>query len=1154
MKCHLLLILLTAIVPVVTLASTSLPEKLLHSIPAPPVGFQSGAQLGFSIAVDEAYTVVGAPYDDIGGQEAGVVKVFDTTTGALRFLLQNPEPMGGDYFGFSVAISGTRVVVGAIGNDTGVDNAGTAYVFELNSGTPTVPVATLTNPTPSVGDYVGSSVAISGSLVVVGASLDDTSGTDSGCAYVYNLDGGIPTVPLVTLNNPDPAADDYFGNSVAISGTRVVVGAIGDDSGANGAGSVYVFDLSAAPTEPVTKLNNPAPATGDQFGRSVSISGAYVVVGVPTDDMGGTDSGNAYVYNLGSGTPTVPTDTLNNPSPASGDYFGYSVAISGTRVLVGAYRDDTSAIDAGSAYEYDLGSGTPTLPVSVLNNPVPAVDDRFGHSVAISGTWVVAGAPNDDTGATNAGSAYVYDRSNGTATIPFTILNKPSPMAGDYFGWSVAIDGARVVIGAHREDTGAPEGGAVYVYDLNSGTPTIPVFILNNPSPEHGDYFGYSVAISGTRVVVGAIFEDTGASSAGSAYVYNLSNGNPTVPVATLNNPEPGLSDQFGNAVAISGTRVVVGAYADDNVAIRSAGCVYVYDLSSGTTTVPVVKLSNPSPEVDDFFGISLAISGTRVVVGTKLDDTGATNAGSAYVYDLNSGTPAVPVVTLNNPSPAADDYFGSSVAISGTRVVVGGILDDTGAIDAGSAYVYDVAGVSPTSPMVTLHNPSPADSDQFGNSVAISGTRVVVGAYADENVSINGGSSYVYDLRNDTPSLPLATLDNPSPSASDFFGWVLAIDGINVVVGTPFEDSVALDKGHAYVYTLSTKPELTTATATNVTETTATLGGEVTSDGGRIVTARGVVYATTSAPSLADSKEMSESGGAGGFSVSATGLTPGTTFYARAYATNAIGTSYGPEINFTTGAIATFSNGVSTFNRSILSGGHHVFYFNLAGPRVVSFSTVGGAYLHAELYHNTGNLIASFIGDGDFDLEELLLGGDYELHVFRADDGGSAQTFDLTIDASLVASTRPDVAVGASSGGLAGVGVYSPTSQVAGLASFRAGVVTGFVTISNRGKLPDAIAVKGTGSNALFGVSYSGPEGNITAGLITGTYRTAEMDENVASVSLRVTISPNKKRLTKKNGKKNHILKKSHAVLIQAKSTLDPLIGDSALISVQTK
>jgi hypothetical protein len=500
-------------------AAAQIPNTLLHSIPAPSVGVQSGAQLGYSLAMDGAYTVVGAPLDDIGGTDSGMVKVFDSTTGGLLFVLPNPGPSMGDYFGTSVAISGTRVVVGARYDDTGASNAGSAYVYDLTSSTPTVPVATLNNPNPAVLDLFGSSVAISGTRVVVGTPLDDTGESTAGSAYVYDLSSGTPTVPVATLNNPGPAANDNFGTSVAISGTLVVVGAVADDTGASNAGSAYVYDLaSGTPTVPVATLNNPGPEASDSFGFSVAISGTRVVVGARED--GTVDAGSAYVYDLSSGTPTVPVATLNNPSPGFQDLFGTSVAISGTLVVVGTPLDDTGASNAGSAYVYDLSSGTPTVPIATLNKPGPGLGDNFGSSVAISGTWVVVGTPLDDTGATDAGSAYVYDLSSGTPTVPVAILNNPSPAVGDQFGNSVAISGTRVVVGTQFDDMGAADAGSGYVYDLTSSTPTEPVAILNNPGPAASDTFGQSVVLDGTIVAIGTPYDGSGVTGKGAAYIF----------------------------------------------------------------------------------------------------------------------------------------------------------------------------------------------------------------------------------------------------------------------------------------------------------------------------------------------------------------------------------------------------------------------------------------------------------------------------------------------------------------------------------------------------------------------------------------------------------------------------------------------------------
>ena len=781
------------------------PTTLQHVIPAPPVGVQSDVQLGFTVAVDDAYTVVGAPFDDLQATDSGTVKVFNSSTGALLFVLANPNPGAGAHFGYSVGVSGTRVVVGVPADTVATSLAdGRAYVYDLSSATPTVPVLTLNNPTPLREDQFGISVGISGTLVVVGTYGDDDSGAvDAGSAYVYDLTNATPGIPVFTLNNPTPALSDLFGYAVAISGMRVVVGAFNDDTGATDAGSAYVYDLgSGTPTVPVATLNNPTPNATDEFGRAVAISGTRVVVGALLNDTGANADGSAYVYDLTSATPTVPVLTLNNPSPFGEDQFGNAVGISGTLVVVGTYGDDAGAPDAGSTYVYDLNSATPDVPVMTLNNPTPALSDLFGYAVAISGTKVAVGAPNDDTRTTDAGSAYLYDLSSATPTTPVATLDAPSPSVDDQFGSAIAISGTLVVIGSPQEGTGAFHAGSAYVYDLSSATPTVPAFTLNNPNSSFLGGFGNAVAISGTRVVVGEYSGSQTIFADGRAYVYDLSSATPTVPVLTLNNPTPAREDQFGISVGISGTLVVVGTYGDDDSGAVDSGSAYVYDLTNATPGVPLFTLNNPTPAAGDLFGYSVAISGMRVVVGAFQDDTGATNAGSAYVYDLSSGTPTMPVFTLNNPSSSFPSGFGNAVAISGTLVVVGESSGSQAVFKDGRAYVYDLTSATPTVPAFTLNNPTPLSEDQFGISVGISDATVVIGTYGDDDSgAVDAGSAYVYDLTSATPTTPSATLNNPSPAQGDLFGFAVSISGMEVAVGAPKDDTVTPDKGSAYIF-----------------------------------------------------------------------------------------------------------------------------------------------------------------------------------------------------------------------------------------------------------------------------------------------------------------------------------------------------------------
>lgn len=504
-----------------SLGATRQPDTLKTSIHAPQNGLRADGFLASSVAADGGYYVTGAP-------GSGKVKVFDSASGTLLHVIADPDPEMGDRFGGSVAISGTHLVVGMPEDNSA---AGTVFVYDLASSTPTVPILTLNQPNPSSANRFGGAVAISGSRVVVGA-------TQSGQVYVFDIAGDTPLVPVNTIVRPVPSAG-RFGCAVGISGTRVVVGAELEFASETYNASAYVYDLaSESPTVPFATLNNPAPTDDDYFGHSVAISGTRVVVGAYLDDQTLVNSGIAYVYNLASGTPTIPATVLHNPHPDMVDFFGKAVAISGSRVVVGAEQDDAGALDTGCAYVYDLDNETPEASVVTLANPTPASEDRFGTAVAISGTRVLVGAPSDDTGATNAGSAYAYDVTAANPAEPVSVLNDPEPSYVAGFGYlSMAVSGTRMVVGTYGDNTAPESAGSVYVYDLAGDSPATPIAVLRNPVPAYQDYFGRSVAISGTRVVVGADYDDAKASNAGTAYVYDLASATPDVPVVTINNP-----------------------------------------------------------------------------------------------------------------------------------------------------------------------------------------------------------------------------------------------------------------------------------------------------------------------------------------------------------------------------------------------------------------------------------------------------------------------------------------------------------------------------------------------------------------------------------------------------------------------------------------
>ena len=225
-----------------------------------------------------------------------------------------------------------------------------------------------------------------------------------------------------------------------------------------------------------TKLTASDAATGDLFGRSVSISGNIVVVGAATDDDAGSSSGSAYVFRY-NGTSWAEETKLTASDAAAGDYFGQSVSISGETIVVGAYGDDDAGGNSGSAYVF-RHNGTSWAEESKLTASDGIAEKYFGQSASISGDNIVVGAVANYVPAPNPGSAYVFRYSGGRWVEKAKL--RPSVGSGnEVFGWSVSINGDTVVVGAIYIE-------AAYVFGItdilisNKPMPWIPLLLLGD--------------------------------------------------------------------------------------------------------------------------------------------------------------------------------------------------------------------------------------------------------------------------------------------------------------------------------------------------------------------------------------------------------------------------------------------------------------------------------------------------------------------------------------------------------------------------------------------------------------------------------------------------------------------------------------------------
>jgi hypothetical protein len=392
----------------------------------------AGDQFGRSVAISGDVVVVGAMFSDPGGIfSAGAAYVFVKPVGGWGNMTQTAkltasDKAADDNFGFSVAISGDVVVVGADGAEPGgLYGAGAAYIFvKLVGGWGDMTqTAKLTASDKAAYNYFGSSVAISGGVVVVGAAGAAPGGKEwAGAAYVFvkPVGGWADRTQTAKLTASDKAAFDYFGDSVAISGGVVVVGARWNDpGGTTGAGAAYVFVKPLGGWTNMTqtaKLTASDKAASDLFGSSVAINGGVVVVGAPYAAPGGTKkAGAAYIFvkPVGGWADMTQTAKLTASDKASFYYFGSSVAISGGVVVIGAYYAEAGGTTAaGAAYVFvkPVGGWGDITQTAKLTAKDKVVFDYFGSSVAISGNVVVVGAHYADPGGLeNAGAAYMFE-------------------------------------------------------------------------------------------------------------------------------------------------------------------------------------------------------------------------------------------------------------------------------------------------------------------------------------------------------------------------------------------------------------------------------------------------------------------------------------------------------------------------------------------------------------------------------------------------------------------------------------------------------------------------------------------------------------------------------------------------------------------------
>jgi hypothetical protein len=490
--------------------NATLRQKFVSSI-----GATNEDQLGTALTVEGNIAVIGANYDDQGGIDRGAIYILGKDVG------------GNDNWG----------LIKKVINGAGTNTANQTFI----------------NVGSANGDYFGFSVSISGNIIAVSAPVDNQSANNrGGAAYLLGKDvGGTDNwglikklvngpgtnTPTTTFININSGNFEFFGHSVSLLGSTLAVGSRYDSHGGSGRGAVYIFgkDIDGTDNWGLIKkvINGPGTNTslltfinvgsndGDNFGFSANFSGNVLAVGVPSDnqtglgatgavyllskDEGGTDTwGLTKKIINGMGTNTA-NQSFTNATTNSFDFFGASISLVGSTLAVGARFDEQGGSDRGAVYiiNKDMGGsnnwgvvkkvingpGTNTATLNFINIS-SNTSDSFGYSVSISGNMVAIGAFSDDQGGANRGAVYVLGKDKdgidnwgllkkiingaGSNTPDQTFINSGSNN-NDLFS-VVGLVGNTLAVGAFFDDQAGTNRGAAYLISLiQEGCNTDPI-------------------------------------------------------------------------------------------------------------------------------------------------------------------------------------------------------------------------------------------------------------------------------------------------------------------------------------------------------------------------------------------------------------------------------------------------------------------------------------------------------------------------------------------------------------------------------------------------------------------------------------------------------------------------------------------------------
>ncbi|QDU11901.1 Calx-beta domain-containing protein [Gimesia aquarii] len=840
---------------------------------------------GRYFAIDGNVLVIGVP-NNIGTTDNGPGLAYVYTrnqhetpedsaddTWDFQTILRHDNRSDLEYFGASVAIHDDTILIGAFLGPYG-DSSRIVYIFSRDgddwvSSPPrresiliprlhyhsrqATSLIAVYEETIVVGNYVFektgvdwsapamrklteasvTSVTIQENTIVIGTAFDSEEGSRAGAVLIYTKTGNNWTSIApheVKLTASDAKPNLHFGQSVALNGNQLAVGATNTNTGSY-SGQAYIFTQSGSDwsTLPTTEVIFPREPLTQHFGASIALTDTHLVVGT-FRDVFLSSSSEVYVYtkNGANWDPSTASRTVLN-APVSGNVlFGESVAVSGTTILAGASRVDTESIESGMIYGFELDQNDSYQLIHEISHAVSQTahngGDRYGRRIVIGEKYMLIAAPGTETGSAN-GVVYLYAKDDGNTLfdstddnwIYETTFTAPDPELTTGFGHSIDIDGNTLLIAAQMK-SGFSE---VYSYEMTGDdwstfSPQITPLLSRTGTfiswyPDGALNAEDFVAIENDTILVSDPFSTTDPSEAGQVYVFTR-NGNdwstssPTRSV--LKASDTTMKNNFGYAIDIDGDKIIVGAYRDESY--RGAAYLYLKG-EDGWENAVEIKLTGYDSRDDDLFGTSVAIDGNTIVISAIRDSDSGFFSGSIYIFDGSKGWDnpkeykVIPAKIYNHDKyirvASNTQDFGGSVDIDGTTIVVGASSTSP---ESNSVYIYDGSDGwdQIQESRINLPEVSELYDRGLGSTVAFQNNNLLV-ALLDKHFNSDISRVYSYTRPPDYNNLVQSeTIIPPAPTAdSDHFGNEIEVDGDYMIVAAIDSDLRAPSAGAVYIY-----------------------------------------------------------------------------------------------------------------------------------------------------------------------------------------------------------------------------------------------------------------------------------------------------------------------------------------------------------------